>query len=35
MLDYRRFTTFLETRKASMVGELEKKLQLSDDDLAP
>jgi hypothetical protein len=35
MLDYRRFRTFLETRKATIVGELSKKLQLTDDDLAP
>lgn len=35
MLDYRRFTTFLETRKADMVRALEKRLQLDDADLAP
>lgn len=35
MLDYRRFATFLETRKSNIVGDLGKKLQLTDADLAP
>jgi hypothetical protein len=33
MLDYRRFTTFLETRQASITKALEKRLQLCDADL--
>jgi hypothetical protein len=34
MLDYRRFTTFLESRQAAMIMALEKRLLLSDSDLA-
>jgi hypothetical protein len=34
LLDYRRFTTFLATREAKMVGAIEKKLLLSDADFA-
>lgn len=33
MLDYRRFTTFLESRRNSITTELERRLQLGDDDL--
>lgn len=34
MLDYRRFSTFLANRNSNLTDELQKRLQLTNDDLA-